>query len=148
MALDRLDRGDEALARLAEAMALAAPAGWVRPFVEAGTPMADLMTKLPEQPEHARFTQRVRAAHEAFRKSARRESPSPRQAEQPLIEPLTNRELDVLEHLVRRLQDKEIAESLSVSVGTVKTHLKHIYGKLAVSGRRAAVVKAEELGVI
>ena len=67
---------------------------------------------------------------------------------QPLIEPLTNRELDVLELLARRLYDKEIADELSVSVPTVKTHISHILQKLDVGNRRAAAEKARELGLI
>jgi len=71
-----------------------------------------------------------------------------RRQPQPLIEPLTNRELDVLELLARRLYDKEIANELSVSVPTVKTHISHILQKLDVGNRRAAADKARELGLI
>jgi LuxR family maltose regulon positive regulatory protein len=67
---------------------------------------------------------------------------------QPLTEPLTNREVDVLELLARRLYDKEIANELSVSVPTVKTHISHILQKLDVGNRRAAADKARELGLI
>lgn len=68
--------------------------------------------------------------------------------QQPLIEPLTNRELDVLELLAKRFYDKEIADKLSVSIPTVKTHISHILQKLAVGNRRAAAEKARELGLI
>jgi DNA-binding NarL/FixJ family response regulator len=67
---------------------------------------------------------------------------------QPLIEPLTNRELDVLELMARRFYDKEIADKLSVSTPTVKTHISHILQKLGVGNRRAAAEKARELGLI
>jgi DNA-binding NarL/FixJ family response regulator len=66
----------------------------------------------------------------------------------PLIEPLTNRERDVLELLVKRLYDKEIANELSVSIPTVRTHISHILQKLDVGNRRAAADKAMELGLI
>jgi LuxR family maltose regulon positive regulatory protein len=56
--------------------------------------------------------------------------------------------MDVLELLAKRLQSKEIAEKLSVSPETVRTHLGHIYQKLSVSGRRESVEKAKNLGII
>lgn len=67
---------------------------------------------------------------------------------QPLIEPLTNREIDTLDLLAKRLYKKEIADELSVSVETVKTHIKNIFGKLGVSNRREAIDKAKELGIL
>ena len=67
---------------------------------------------------------------------------------QPLTEPLTNRELEVLELLAKRFYDKEIAAALFVSVSTVKTHISHILQKLGVENRRAAADKARELGLI
>ena len=65
-----------------------------------------------------------------------------------LIEPLTNRELEVLELLAQRLQNKEIAEKLFVSPATVKSHLESIYQKLNVNKRREAIDKAHKLGIL
>jgi LuxR family maltose regulon positive regulatory protein len=67
---------------------------------------------------------------------------------QPLIEPLTDRELDVLEELTKGLTNREIAERLMVSLNTVKTHTKNIYAKLEVRNRTEAVVRAQELGLL
>jgi LuxR family maltose regulon positive regulatory protein len=67
---------------------------------------------------------------------------------QALIEPLTNRELDVLKLLAGRLYDKEIAEELSVSLPTVKTHVSHILQKLGAENRRTAAEMARDLGII
>ena len=69
-------------------------------------------------------------------------------ASQPLVEPLTNRELDVLELLAQRLSNQEIADKLFISSLTVKAHLQNIYGKLGVSKRREAIEKAEILGIL
>ncbi|MGB5751002.1 MAG: response regulator transcription factor, partial [Desulfobacterales bacterium] len=67
---------------------------------------------------------------------------------QPLLEPLTNREIDVLVLLAQRLQNKEIADKLFVSTETVKAHLRNIYQKLNVNKRREAVSKAMDLGIL
>lgn len=76
------------------------------------------------------------------------ESPHSQARHSILIEDLTNREYDTLKLLTDRLYDKEIAEKLSVSTETVRTHLKHIYQKLQVNNRRQAIAKSKELGLI
>jgi LuxR family maltose regulon positive regulatory protein len=67
---------------------------------------------------------------------------------QPLVEPLTNRELEILEHVSQRLRNKEIAARLFISPETVKKDMNNIYGKLNVSSRRQAVEKAKALGIL
>ena len=67
---------------------------------------------------------------------------------QPLVEPMTNRELDVIELLAQRYQNKEIADKLFITTGTVKGHLKNIFQKLNAGNRRDAVEKAKRLGIL
>ncbi|MEN8803797.1 MAG: response regulator transcription factor, partial [Thiogranum sp.] len=67
---------------------------------------------------------------------------------QPLFEPLTNRELEILNLLAQRLNTKEIAVKLFISPTTVKKHLNNIYGKLTVNNRQQAVAKARQLNII
>ena len=147
VAFHELERFDDAEKALEHALELAAPGGWVRPFIELGPPMAGLLAGTHGE---GRVGQ-IERILEAFAEQKGLE-PAPLTASppsgQPLVEPLTNRELDVLELLAERLYDKEIADKLSVSIPTVKTHLRHIYEKLAVGNRRQAVEKAEQLGVL
>jgi LuxR family maltose regulon positive regulatory protein len=65
-----------------------------------------------------------------------------------MVDPLTNRELEISNLLVQRLSNKEIAAKLVISPETVKKHLNNIYGKLNVRGRRQAVEKALVLGIL
>ena len=65
-----------------------------------------------------------------------------------LIEPLSDRELDVLRLLGTELDGPEIARELTVSLNTVRTHTKNLYSKLGVNNRRAAVKRAEELQLL
>jgi LuxR family maltose regulon positive regulatory protein len=167
MALVKLERGNEALTALKEVVALAGPLGWIRPFIEAGAPMADLLMRLRQQNVSVDYIERILAAFPDTEskppltdlgatngeREFEAETVTPIQnpksrIQNSLIEPLTNRELDVLELLAQRLQDKEIAEKLFISPTTVKTHLKNIYQKLNVSKRREAVESANVLGIL
>jgi len=167
MALVKLERGNEALAALKEVVALAGPLGWNRPFIEAGQTMADLLMRLRQQNVSVDYIERILAAfpHTASttplpdlrstndKREFEAETATPIQnrkskIQNSLIELLTNRELDVLELLAQRLQNKEIAEKLFVSPATVKSHLESIYQKLNVSKRREAVDKAYALKII
>ena len=68
--------------------------------------------------------------------------------DQSLVDPLSERELDVLRLLATDLDGPEIARRLYISLNTVRTHTKNIYAKLGVNSRRAAVTKARELGLL
>ena len=146
LTLQKQGRGEDALQSLEEAVALAAPGGWVRPFVESAGPMAELIERFTKHEgvtgPLGRFVQDLRAAQTQPLAAPPRSAPATGVLPQ---EPLTRRELDILELVAKRLQNKEMAARLFVSPETVKTHLKHLYQKLGVSNRREAATKAVEM---
>ncbi len=154
MVYQKQGRVDKALTILGQAVDFANSGGWVRPFVEWGSPMTDLLKQLIKKNITVDFVGKLFVAFkdkeseavpdETESKPAVKASVRP----QPLVEPLTNRELDILELIAQRLQNKEIAAKLFISTETVKTHLNNIYQKLNVKNRRDAVEKARSLGII
>ena len=149
LALYMRSRMQESLKTLEQAVHMAMPGGWVRPFVEPGDPMPDMLSQLKKQNISADFIDKILAAFPTRPPQGVSRSGLAHEGgflpPRPLIEPLTHRELDVLEQLSKRLQNKEIAERLSISPGTVKVHLSNIYQKLNVTKRREAVEKAAML---
>jgi LuxR family maltose regulon positive regulatory protein len=144
---------EEALTFLEEAVALGEPGGWVRPFVEAGPMMADLLRRSLKRNVSVQYIRRILTAFRDVGRGAADGSlqthrVSPSSSPQALVEPLTNREEEVLGLLAERLADKEIAKRLFVSPATVNTHLKHIYEKLHVRNRREAIARASDLGIL
>lgn len=142
---DALADEEAALSALQEAVALAQPGGLLRVFVDLGAPMARLLNRLALQ-DRAGAARILRAFPPAPATSAHRPHVSPPQP--ALIEPLTYREIEVLELLAQRLSAKEIAERLVISDRTVKRHAANIYQKLGVNGRQQAVAAATALGVL
>ena len=128
-----------ALASLQRALTLAEPEGYVRIFVDEGPPMASLLRAAVKQGIARNYVRRLLAA------VTETEHDSP--IKQALIDPLSERELDVLRLLGTDLGGPDIARELVVSLSTVRTHTKNIYTKLAVTNRRAAVRRAAELGL-
>jgi LuxR family maltose regulon positive regulatory protein len=133
-----------ALSRVRSAAELTRPGGWVRPFLNAGPRAVELLRMLSGE---AKFHAAVAAAagglsHPATPSAEPRTSAG---AEFPLVEPLSNRELDVLRLLGSDLDGPAIAHHLGVSLPTVRTHTQHIYAKLGVNNRRAAVRRAHQL---
>jgi LuxR family maltose regulon positive regulatory protein len=136
----RAQGNPSAVATLEEALALAKPEGYVRIFADEGQAMAVLLgaVQAPALLGYARQLIAVTGAPQPNASSAR-----PTQAEQ-----LSPRELEVLRLLASGLSNQQIAGQCVVSENTVKTHIKNIYEKLAVSSRTQAVSKARELGLI
>jgi LuxR family transcriptional regulator, maltose regulon positive regulatory protein len=139
-----------ALQALEQAVALAQPNGFIRNFVDLGFPMAGLLERLSRRGFEPDYIQQIlQAFHPYLSRSAPLFPPSPGLAAQVgLVEPLTNRELDVLVLLAKRFSAKEIAQDLVISDATVKRHLANIYDKLAVNSRRDAVAAAIALGIL
>jgi LuxR family maltose regulon positive regulatory protein len=141
-ALERRIRGDvpAALVPLARALSLAEPEGYVRLFVDEGAPLAALLQAAAKGGVSPTY---VRALLSAFGPGEDRTPGA-----QALIEPLSERELDVLRLLASDLDGPEIARELVVSLNTVRSHTKSIYAKLGVNNRRAAVTRAVDLGLL
>ena len=143
---------DKAVQLLGEALALAEPGGFIRIFVDEGEAMRLLIEKQSRNRDHplsgyadkllAAFTQPVAAPKSAI--SVRTIELSHHQ-KSDMIEPLSERELEVLKLLRSELSGPEIAQQLIVSLNTLRTHTKNIFNKLGVNNRRAAVRRAEEL---
>jgi LuxR family maltose regulon positive regulatory protein len=142
----------QALSALERALLLAEPEGYVRMFVDEGQPMAQLLRQAAARGIAADYVSRFLAALEGETQDERRATEPPSRPSIPLppslIEPLSERELDVLRLLPTHLSSTEIAEELCISVNTVRYHIKNIYGKLGVHQRSDAVDRAEELRLL
>jgi LuxR family maltose regulon positive regulatory protein len=137
---------DQAAQSLFDVLALAEPGGFVRLFVDEGLPMAHLLSTAAA---HARMPDYIRKLLSAFRteKQKRKVTSHPPPA-QPLIEPLSRREVEVLQLIAQGLSNHEISERLVLALETVKGHNKKIFGKLQVQRRTEAVARARDLGLL
>jgi LuxR family transcriptional regulator, maltose regulon positive regulatory protein len=140
LAQQRLGNITAALAALERALTLAEPEGYVRVFVDEGPPMAALLRAAAKQGIARNYARRLLAAVTGT------EHGSP--IRQALIDPLSERELDVLRLLGSELGGPAIARELTVSLNTMRTHTKNIYAKLGVTNRRAAVRRAADLDLL
>ncbi|MFN8488906.1 MAG: LuxR C-terminal-related transcriptional regulator [Caldilineaceae bacterium] len=150
-------RGDiaPALAPLARALTLAEPEGYVRLFVDKGEPMRLLLSDFAQSPRSGRLRLSDRPLDvyiDGLLLAFSPAKPAPIQNLksniQNLLEPLSEYELEVLRLLRTELSGPEIARTRMVSLNTIRTHTQHIYAKLGVNNRRAAVRRAEELGLL
>ncbi len=161
LALAHAAQGDvsSALLPLSRALRLAEPEGYARIFVDEGAPMAELLAQSAERRAQSdpirMYAERLLSA---FPAEQRGEMSHPSQAEavlrstlepsNALVEPLTERERDVLRLLETELSGPEIARELTIGLSTVRTYTKSIYRKLNVNSRRAAVKRASELDLL
>lgn len=131
----RVDHDD---AVWAQALALGEAEGFVRVFVDEGPALRDRLLAAPAELRQGPYARRILAAF----------GPSVRSASADLIEPLTERETEVLHLLAQGLSYATIAESLVISVNTVRYHVKGLYSKLAVEKQGQAVQRARDLGLL
>lgn len=137
---------DKALQVLGEALSLAEPGGFIRTFVDEGRPMALLLSEASARGIMPDYVDRLLAVFEIEAKN----SPdiSDRRPGHPLIEALSQRELEVLQLIAEGLSNQEICDRLSLTLSTVKGHNLKIFSKLQVQRRTEAVARARALGLL
>jgi ATP/maltotriose-dependent transcriptional regulator MalT len=151
------EQTEPALTALERALSLAEPEGYLRVFVDEGKPMqsliADCRLKIAGSPDKSAkqllaFVDRLILAFPRADVVMLPKFEIENQKSAILPEPLSARELEILSLLAAGLSNREIAQKLFLSTGTVKVHLKHIYGKLGVGSRTQAAARARELSLL
>jgi LuxR family transcriptional regulator, maltose regulon positive regulatory protein len=140
-----------AFVALERALRLAEPEGYVRIFVDEGLPMARLLYEALSQEVEADYIRRLLAAFPAVNSEQTTTAPlraSKSELVKPQIEPLSERELEVLQLIAEGLANQEIATRLYLSPHTVKVHARNIYGKLGATSRTHAIAKGKALGIL
>lgn len=153
LALQAIEMQDQAFNALTSVLPLAEPEGYVRTFVDCGRRMCTLLEGTARHGIAPAYIARLVAAFEypGQQQAGGIQAPHSglrKTTDPPLVEPLTNREMEVLHLLAEGLSNAEIMGRLVISLPTVKSHTRNIYGKLDVHDRKAAVHRARELGII
>jgi LuxR family maltose regulon positive regulatory protein len=143
----------QALAALAKAIHLSEPEGYLRCFVEEGEAMAVLLCKLQEKQRKGGPTPYLDRVLAAFPKQSQTPASQPKRmakqtSAQSLLEPLSERELQVLQLMAKGASNQDIARELVIAIDTVKRHVSHILAKLDVQNRVQAIRQAEKLGLL
>lgn len=146
VALQAQGEPDRARQRLGDALILAEPGGFIRIFVDEGWPMSQLLARLTAEGGMLRVKEYIHKLLNAFGEPKERQPLAPNP--QPLIEPLSQRELEILRLIAEGLSNEEIGERLYLALSTVKGHNRVIFDKLHVQRRTEAVARARELGLI
>ena len=140
---------DTAVQVLGDALALAAPGGLIRIFVDEGLPMAQLVSDAAARGMLPDYTTKLLAAWDGEPpRSAGESALRTARSAQPLAEPLSERELEILHLVAQGYSNREISERLVLALDTVKGHNRRTYAKLAVQRRTEAVARARELGLL
>jgi LuxR family maltose regulon positive regulatory protein len=146
IALEAHGDKDQAVYLLCDALALAEPGGFIRLFADEGRPMAYLLSQASALGVMPDYLGKLLAACEV--EEPKLEDSSYLPPVQPLIEPLSPREVEVLHLMAQGLSNQEMSERLVIALETVKGHNKKIFGKLQVRRRTEAVARARELGML
>ncbi|CAG0927703.1 HTH-type transcriptional regulator MalT [Thermoflexales bacterium] len=143
-------RRSAALETLQRALAYAEPGGYVRRFIDEGALMQTMLTKFVEARRHGHLSAKPRVSLDYVgRLLTAFEATTPQPAVMaPLIEPLNDRELEILRLIAANRSNQEIAQELFLSLSTVKWHITNLYGKLQVRNRLEAVNRARELDLL
>jgi LuxR family maltose regulon positive regulatory protein len=145
---------DQAIIALERALIVAEPEGYIRLFLDEGAPRVELLQKMKAEGGRIKgyIDKLLRANEKVKQKSLLPSSLQLRSGQalilHPLIEPLSERELELLRLIAAGMSNSEMAETLVVTVGTIKWHLNNIYGKLDVRSRTQAVARARELQLL
>ena len=131
---------------LAEALALAEPGGFIRIFVDEGARMVQLLSEASAHGIMPDYVAKLLAAFKAEDQKSEDKSYHPTAI--PISEPLSQRELEVLQLVAQGLTNREISERLFLALDTVKGHNRSLFGKLQVKRRTEAVARARELGLL
>jgi LuxR family maltose regulon positive regulatory protein len=135
-----------ALMSLQHALALAEPEGYVRIFLDEGSSMLQLLREAAAREIMPDYTGKLLAGFEAEKWKSEGKSPLP--STQPLIEPLSQRELEILHLIAQGLSNRQIGERLFLALDTIKGHNRKIFDKLQVQSRTEAIARARELGLL
>jgi LuxR family maltose regulon positive regulatory protein len=147
LALQAQGNLDQARTTIEKSLAIAEPEDFVRIFVDEGSSMARLLYEALTREIAPDYVRRLLAA---FPK-AESEPTYPSKTHAPksdLVEPLSDREIEVLQLIAEGLTNREIATQLYLELSTIKVHNRNIYGKLGVNNRTQAVAKARTLGIL
>jgi LuxR family maltose regulon positive regulatory protein len=136
-----------AMTTLERALILAEPVGFIRIFVDEGPPMARLLYEAVTRGIAPDYARRLLAAFPVT-EPEQADSSKTQASKSELVEPLSERELEVLQLIAEGLTNQEIASRLFLSLNTVKVHTRNIYGKLGAHSRTQAVARARALGVL
>ncbi|CAN7761657.1 LuxR C-terminal-related transcriptional regulator [Paenibacillus sp. LjRoot153] len=140
---------DEAVQLLLTALALAEPSNFIRIFIDEGREMVGLLSEVASQGIMTDYIGKLLAVFVAEeQESEDKPDPSPTAHVQPPIEPLSERELLVLQLITKGFSNREISEQLFLALDTVKGYNRRIYGKLQVRRRTEAVAYAREMGLL